>query len=156
MQPTKVRTLLISGLVGGVFGWAFYRVWESAGQKLPGIPLYAVIGMIVLGLILLAVGWPIRRWVRGDRDKQLDPIHAARVLVLSKAASAAGSVLTGWYVGSALYFFTFMPNSARIANGLDMLIVVGAALFLVIVGLVVEYFCRLPPGDDDDERSHNA
>ncbi|GAB3557936.1 DUF3180 domain-containing protein [Spelaeicoccus albus] len=155
MQPTKVRTLLIAGLVGGVLGWSFYRVWESAGQKLPGLPIYAIIGMVVLGIILLAAGWPIRRWVRGDRDRPLDPLRAARVLVLAKAASAAGSVLTGWYVGTAVYFFTFASNPARVNTGLETLFVVGAALFLVVVGLVVEYFCRLPP-DDEDEGKHSA
>lgn len=154
MRPTKVNTLLIAGLSGGVIGWSFYRVWESAGQKLPGLPVYAIIGLVVLGIGLLAAGWPIRRWVRGDRDRPLDPLRAARVLVLAKAASAAGSVLTGWYVGVAVYFFTYQTNPARIGSGLETLFVVAAALFLSLVGLVVEYFCRLPP--DDDEGKHGS
>src|SRR5699024_4921321 len=89
MQPTKIRTLLLAGLVGAVGGWAFYRVWESAGHELPQLTYYAIIGMVVLGGILLASGWPIRRWVRGDRERPIDPLRAARVLVLSKAASTA-------------------------------------------------------------------
>ncbi|WGW10996.1 DUF3180 domain-containing protein [Saxibacter everestensis] len=152
MQATKFRNLLLGALVGAVIGFVVFRILEAAGSQLPGLPVVAIVGMVVLGLALLVFGWPVRRWTSGDRDKPLDPLRAARTLVMAKAASGAGSLIAGWYAGSTAYLLFAVGTAARREQGLQMLIAVLAAVFLVTTGLVVERFCQLPPDDNDNDK----
>lgn len=146
MSSTKMRTLVVAGLLGLLISYMFNLMWESYGQVLPGIPWLAIVGMLVLSAVLIVVGLPIKKWNDGDRTRELDPLQAARVAMMAKAAAVAGAALTGWYGGSALYLLT-SAEGARSSTGMGMLLAVGSAAVLMIVGLIVESFCQLPPDD---------
>lgn len=148
MSQTKPKTLAIAGLLGLALAYVFNFMWESYGQMLPGIPWLAIVGMMILSVVLLIVGLPIKKWNEGDRTRVLDPLKAARVAIMAKAAALAGASLTGWYAGSAVYLLT-TGGGARSSAGAGMLLAVASAAVLMIVGLVVESFCQLPPDDPE-------
>ena len=146
MQRTSSSTLVVWAVIGTVLAVVVDVVLESQGFSLPGLPWFAVIGMLVLAAILLVLGWPIKKWNEGDRTKEIDPIQAARVAVMAKASALTGAGLAGWYLGNAGYYFLSAPG---IRNDLaaGMLIAMIAAAALMIVGLIVEGFCEIPPQD---------
>lgn len=146
MHRTSTSTLAVWAVIGTLLAVVVDVVLESQGFSLPGLPWFAVIGMLVLAAILLVLGWPIKKWNDGDRTKEIDPIQAARVAVMAKASALTGSGLAGWYLGNAGYYFLSAPG---IRNDLaaGMLIAMIAAAALMIVGLIVEGFCEIPPQD---------
>ena len=150
MTATKLRVLMLLVVVGAVLGWSVTRILESGGGTMP-LPVTALAAMLVIAIAVLVVGLPVRRWNRGDRSRRLDPLRAARTVVLAKAASHSGALLAGWYVGHGL---TLLPDLAveprRERLVLAVLAVVGA-LVMVVAGRVTERWCRLPDGDDDPD-----
>lgn len=146
MKKTQTSTLVAWAFIGLIASAAFSYLWESYGNVLPGIPWQAILGMLLLSIVLVAVGWPIKRWNDGDRTRDIDPLLCARVAMMAKAAAIAGAALTGWYVGAAVYYF-ISAGGIRASAGVGMLVPIATAALLMIVGLVVEHFCTLPPDD---------
>ena len=146
MHRTSTSTLAVWAVIGTLLAVVVDVVLESQGFSLPGLPWFAVIGMLVLAAILLVLGWPIKKWNEGDRTKEIDPIQAARVAVMAKASALTGAGLAGWYLGNAGYYFLSAPG-IRTDLAAGMLIAMIAAAALMIVGLIVEGFCEIPPQD---------
>ena len=146
MQRTSSGTLVTWAVIGAVLAPLLDVLLESQGFSLPGLPWFAIIGMLLLATVLLVLGWPIKKWNDGDRTKEIDHLQAARVAVMAKASALTGSGLVGWYLGNAGYYFLSAPG---IRNDLaaGMLFAMIAAATLMIVGLIVENFCALPPQD---------
>ena len=146
MQRTSSSTLAVWAVIGTVLAIVADVVLESQGFSLPGLPWFAVIGMLVLSAILFLLGWPIKKWNDGDRTKEIDPLQAARVAIMAKASALTGSGLSGWYLGNAGYYFLSAPG---IRNDLaaGMLVAMISAAVLMIVGMIVEGFCEIPPQD---------
>lgn len=146
MQRTSSSTLAVWAVIGTVLAVVVDVVFESQGFSLPGVPWFAIIGMLVLAAVLLLLGWPIKKWNDGDRTKEIDPLQAARVAVMAKASALTGAGLAGWYLGNAGYYFLSTPG---IRNDLaaGMLVAVISAAVLMIVGIIVEGFCEIPPQD---------
>lgn len=146
MKKTSPLGLLLWGLVGAFAGGCFCYVLESVGQALPGPPWPAMVGMLLLAVALLVLGWPIKKWNDGDRTKEIDPLRAARVAMMAKAAAMAGAILAGWYAGHLAYLIV---SAATVRLGLAVSYALAAviALLLMVVGLIVENFCQLPPDD---------
>lgn len=146
MQRTSSSTLAVWAVIGTVLAIVVDVVLESQGFSLPELPWFAVIGMLVLAAILFLLGWPIKKWNDGDRTKEIDPIQAARVAIMAKASALTGAGLAGWYLGNAGYYFLSAPG---IRNDLaaGMLVAMISAAVLMIVGMIVEGFCEIPPQD---------
>lgn len=160
MTATRVNTLALLAGVGAVLGWSVMRVLESSGGSMP-LPVTALAAMVVIAAAVLVVGWPVRRWNHGDRSRRLDPLRAARTVVLAKAADHSGALLAGWYLGQGLTVVGDLDIEPR----RDRLVLAGlavlAAVAMVVAGLLVERWCKLPegPGDDpdldEDARDHH-
>lgn len=133
-------------LIGAVLGWLGQMSLASAGAPSLTPPVTLVVALVGIAAILLGLGWPIRQVVRGKRTRRVDPFFAMRVLVFSKASSLTGALLTGAAGGLVVYALTraALPLLPGIwADALTLL----AALALVVAGLVVENWCRIPPDD---------
>jgi hypothetical protein len=146
MQRTSSSTLALWAVIGTVLAIVVDVVLESQGFSLPGMPWFAIIGMLVLAAVLLVLGWPIKKWNDGDRTKEIDPIQAARVAVMAKASALTGAGLAGWYLGNAGYYFLSAPG-VRNDFAAGMLVAMISAAALMIVGIIVEGFCEIPPQD---------
>lgn len=146
MKRTTSTMLGIWAIIGALLAPVVNVLLESQGFSLPGLPWFAILGMLVLAAVLFVLGYPIKKWNDGDRTREIDPLQAARVAVMAKASALTGSGLAGWYLGNAAYYFLSAPG---IRNDLaaGMLVAMVAAAALMIVGLIVEGFCTLPPQD---------
>jgi hypothetical protein len=81
----------------------------------------------------------------------LNPILAAWTLVLAQACAYTGAMLLGWHAG--IFVELLQIWSLRSSQPLIWLAIAMAAggLVMIIVGLLVERFCRIPPEDGDGD-----
>jgi hypothetical protein len=156
MRPTSKGSLLLVAVVVGVVAWSALRLVErSGGLPLP-LPWTALGGMLVLVAAVVAAGWPVRRWTRGDRTRRLDALQAARTLVLARAAAYAGAALTGFYAAQGLLALPNLDVEPRRERLLMAALAMGCALLMVVAGLVVEHWCRTPSDEDEDAENRHV
>lgn|SRR5690625_149103 len=164
MKRTSAPTVLsiIAG-AGGV-SWLGLTLWRRAGHSLPPVPWMVAVVMVVMAVALLIAGWPVGQVTREAREAAerrlegkeegkkrthfVDPLRAARIFVLAKAATLTGALLTGWYGTTLLILLTGPLVEARLAQVWPAATATGAAVILLISGVIVEWFCELPPSDD--------
>ncbi len=140
--------LITVGVAGA--GWLLLDTWAGAGRGPLPLPWTAVVGTVALAAAVLAIGLPVRRWVNGDRERPLDPLFAARAVVLAKAAAYGGAVLTGWYAAQALAVLPDVVGARRTRLAVAAAAAL-AAIGVTVAGFVVQRWCRIPPTDDEDD-----
>ncbi|MFF1530530.1 DUF3180 domain-containing protein [Cellulomonas sp. NPDC058312] len=149
MQRTRVRTLVLIAVLAAGAGWLLVRVLGSRGLTLPQVPWPMVAVLVLIAAVVLGMGWSVRQYLRG-KHPTLDPVRAARTVVLAKASCYTGALLAGWYAAQVLDVVGDLAIEAqRDRAGSAGLAVVGA-LLLAATGLVVEWMCRVPPPEDPD------
>lgn len=149
MTSARPTTLTAVAVVVAVVTFSGVRLWESRGGTGLPIPWLAVAAMLLIAAAVVAAGLPVRRWNAGDRRQPLDPLRAARVVVLAQACALSGAVLVGWYAGQALVLAGDLGVEPRRERLVVAVVAVGAAAVVAVAGLVVQHWCRLPPDDDD-------
>lgn len=150
MTRTKPAQLIALAVIGTVVG--FLLQIGLAAASLPKLRVeytFAVtIGLIAFVIVILAV--PVYRATHGPLRHPIDSFYATRVVALAKASSLAGALLVG--LGLGLSFDLLIRSSTTtgdlVARDLASL---GAAILLLIAGLVAEFLCRVPPRDEDDD-----
>lgn len=151
VRPTRTRNLLLLAAGVAVVTWIALRLWSRSGHELPMLPWSTPGVMGLLAVAVLVVGWPVRRWTRGHRTQPLDPLRAARTVVLAKAAQYAGALLTGWYAGQVLVIVPSLDVEPRRDLLVRGLVSTAAAVLVWVAGWLVERFCRVDRHDDDDK-----
>jgi len=150
VKPIKPVRLLLIGLVLTVAGWSATVVTTRYSLATPVLPATALATMGVIVAITLILGIRVLRWRNSTkRKKALDPILAARTLVLAQACAYAGTVLLGWHAG--IFLDQLRIWNLRSDQGITWVAVAvaGGGLVMIVVGLLVERFCRIPPEDSD-------
>jgi divalent metal cation (Fe/Co/Zn/Cd) transporter len=148
------RPGLLAGLlvIAGVLTWSGLQIWISTGHGEPDLMWRTTLSIALLAVAVFGVGWPVRQWVNGDKSRRIDALRAARTAALAKAASVAGALLTGLFTGWCVHYLPTAGIAARrselIVAGVDVV----ASVLLLVAGLVVERYCRVPPDEDDDPR----
>jgi hypothetical protein len=150
--PTRVRDLLLVALVVALVVNLLVRLTYGS---LPAFPLLAGVTLGVLGIAEALGGNALRARIRrrpGTRPVQ--PLVAARALVVAKASALAGAIMTGVWAGLLAHV---LPRSGEIAaaTGDAGSAAVGlvCALVLVAGALWLERCCRAPEdGGEDDTR----
>ncbi|HEU4807320.1 MAG TPA: DUF3180 domain-containing protein [Homoserinimonas sp.] len=151
MKRTSALSLAVFAVVGLALG-VLVQVWlAQTGQ--PGVqpPLTLAIGLSLIGLVDIALAWPIRKVAKGTAKARVDPFYATRVVVLAKASSITGALLAGAAAGFALYLLSrTMPPVGSIGFFISMF---AGAVVLMVCGLVAEHMCKLPP--DEPEKNQD-
>lgn len=149
MRRTGPAALFGLAVVGAAGGWLLQVGLASAGAPtyIPPPTLYSVLFVLAAGMLLL--GRPVRRLVRGTTTRHVDPFFAMRVLMLAKASSLTGALLVGAVAAWLVYAITRSDSIATPAFWPDIVTGVGATA-LGVAGLIVEWWCRIPPQDDAD------
>jgi drug/metabolite transporter (DMT)-like permease len=152
IRPTRGAVLALLLLISLVTGWGVTRVIEGYGGNLPDLPWTtpALLALLTLGLGIIA--WDLRRRLerpgqekdRPQRPKEVNPLHAARMVVLSKAASHGGAIMTGLYLGFAWYLAPDIDSQQRRSRLIVAAISALFALGTTVIGLVMERMLRLP------------
>ncbi len=147
MKVTSVARFGLISVLSLAGSWVLVRAAELAGFWLPPVPWLVPGLLVILAATIAVLGYQVRRFLAG-KNPTLDPLQAARTLVLAKAASYCGAVLLGWYGAQVI-----MEIDDFRAGQTEPLVMAAiatlAAILLGGVGLVVERWCRLPPRDED-------
>jgi hypothetical protein len=147
MTRTRPSLLLALGLAGAIVGWFVEAVLVASGRPavIPPITLGAALGLIGILIVLLAL--PIHRVVRKVPGAQVDPFYATRIVLLAKASSMAGALVSGLAV--AILAFLLSRSVLPAVGSVTMAVVTTVgAIVLLAGGLIAEKMCTLPPEDD--------
>jgi hypothetical protein len=158
ITPTRPRDLVLPALVTAVVVHLLVRLTYGS---LPDFPLPAGAPLAVLGLAEAIWGTTLRARIRGRAGtRPVQPLLAARAVLVARASALAGAIMTGVWVGLLAYV---APRSADLAAaGSDTpaaAVGVVGALALVAGALWLQHCCRTPddPTDDDpDDRTTRA
>jgi TRAP-type C4-dicarboxylate transport system permease small subunit len=150
VTPARLRAVLAVALLVGAGSWAVLDIREASGADPVPSPWTAAVAVALLAVaVAVAVGGlEVRRWVCGRRERPLDPLVAARIAVLAKAASYTGGGLTGWYLAQAVVLLPDLVGD-RYRQFLVTLLSALSAAALAAIGLVSQGWCRRPPDDQN-------
>jgi hypothetical protein len=156
-KEIRVRTLVLVAAVLAVVGFLVFTLLTRDGSLVPRPALLSGVLLVVMGGLVLWLARPVRRYLQGRATTSLDPLHAARTVVLAQAAALTGAAAAGWYLGQLAVVLTDLSLDANQARLLPLGALVVAAVALAAAGLVAQRWCRLDPRDeDDDSKEHHV
>lgn len=150
MRTIRVRWLLLIAAAAAVIGWLVTLLTALVGWSTPVLPLSSLFTMAVMAGFTLFLGLRVLRWRQGNRRRQLNLLLAARTLVLAQAGAYAGALLLGWHVGILVDQFPLWAYRSDNSVSITAIALMIGGLIMIIIGLIVERFCRIPPEDTDD------
>jgi hypothetical protein len=151
VKPTRPRDLLAVALVVAVLANLAVRL---AYGSLPAFPLLAGATFGVLGIAEAIAGNALRARIRRRPGTQpVQPLVAARAVLVAKASALAGAIMAGVWAGLLAHV---LPKAGDVtAAASDS--VAGAVGLVCALGLVggalwLEHCCRTPdePQDEPD------
>lgn len=149
VRPTRYGVLGALALLAAALTWGVLRVLDSRTPLVPPLPPTVPLGLLALALGIGVSALALRRRLRGDPGtRRVDPLAAARMLALAKAAAHAGALLLGCYAGLALFLLPDAGLTLRRGRLVLALLSVLAALALTGSGLLLERVCRVDPPED--------
>jgi hypothetical protein len=137
-------------LVVGLGAWIGWRLYLNAGHLLSPASWVSAILLVLMAVLVVAAGMPVRRFLRGRATKPLSPIRAARTLVLAQAAALTGSAVFGWYAGQVAHAVADVDLPGYRDVLWRLLALCAAALVLCAAGMVTQRMCRIDGGDRHD------
>ena len=157
-KEIRVQTLVIVGAVTGLISFVVFELIARSGTLTPRPSLLSGVLLVVMGGLVLWLARPVRRYLQGRATKPLDPLRAARTVVLAQAAALTGSAAAGWYLGQLVVVLTGLSLEANRSRLLPLGALVVAGVALSAAGLVAQRWCRVdpPPEDDDEARDRPA
>jgi hypothetical protein len=151
MAPTRPQNLLAVGLLAVVVGNLLTRLFYA---DLPRLPIAAAVVLGLLGIAEIVGGYLLRgRIERRNGAPPVDPLLAARALLVARASAYAGSAVAGLWTGLLVHT---VPDAATVtaasADSVTGGIGLVCALILVGAGLWLERCCRAPDDPDEEPR----
>jgi uncharacterized membrane protein YbhN (UPF0104 family) len=148
MKPTRLSLLALLAVVAGA---AAYLITRSSYDTLPTPSVVALLWLAVLAIAEFYVAVMTRARLAGRAGtRPINPLVVARFVALAKASSIVGSLAAGAYAGFLLWVARLDTPAAN-RDTRTSAFGVGLALLLVADAMFLEYVCRVPGGDDDDD-----
>ena len=146
----RVPTLVLVGVLAATGSFLIGLAITRDGSLLPRPPWLAGVLLVVMAGLVVWLARPVRRYLEGRATVPLDPIQAARTVVLAQAAALTGAAAAGWFVGQlavVLGDLSLVANQGRI---LPYLLLLLASLALAVAGMVAQHWCRIEPPEDQN------
>lgn len=147
----RVQALVLAALLAGAGGFTVGVVITRDGSLLPRPPLVAGLLLVVMGGLVLWLARPVRRYLQGRATVPLDPIQAARTVVLAQAAALTGAAASGWFVGQLVVLVRDLSLVANQERVLPFVLMLVASVVLAVAGMVAQHWCRVEPPDETGE-----
>ena len=148
MTRTRPLNLLLLVVLGGGIAWFLETALAVSGNAIVIPPFTLAVALLLIAVIIIVMALPVRRVSRGVANARIDPFYATRVVLIAKASSLSGALLTGAGFGILAYLLT-----RSVIPGIGSLSTAGAstvgAILLLAAGLIAEHWCFIPPSDDD-------
>ncbi|NEG88902.1 DUF3180 domain-containing protein [Bifidobacterium aerophilum] len=138
---------------GGLLGGALLAKYdEMSGLSLLGVPWFISALLLLIGATVLVMALRVHKYATTDPRKRvgmkpLDPQAAVSTLVLAKALALVGAALTGWYGGQILMCLEHAEAQYYAQAILECAIACAACVIDMVIGIVGEWLCQLPPMD---------
>lgn len=149
MHRTSRPLLVVIAVLTGLVTALVLSGMDGRGQLPPPVSPVTVLVPVAFAVVLLVRGRAVRRFV-ARRPTSMTAVGAARVVVLAKACALVGAALVGYFASHVLVSLDNlaapMPREHALAAGLALV----GSVALVVVALVVERWCEVPPPEDDE------
>lgn len=148
MKRTTIATLVGLLVLGFVAAYLTQLGLASASLAKLRPEFSFSFSLALIATLVVTMAIPVWRSSRGRGGRRVDPFVATRVVVVAKASSVAGAVLTGAGAGLLLEVLTRpVPAAGEVVLRVVLLLVTSVAL--AAAGLISELLCTVPPDDDD-------
>jgi hypothetical protein len=153
VSRTSSLHLTLLAAVGAATGWLLEILLTASGRPIVIPSISLAVSLLGIAIVVVVLAVPIYRSSRGLRRNRVNPFYALRVVVLAKASSFSGALLGG-AAGAIAFYLLGRTVSPGVGSITSSFVVLGAAIGLLVAGLVAEHLCTIPP-DDDDSSSQN-
>jgi signal transduction histidine kinase len=155
-RGVTIRLVLLVGLVATALAYLALRIWTAQGEALPQSSWGALIVLVFMACGVFFAGLPVRRFLRGQAKKPLNPIRAMRTVVLAQASALTGALVTGWYLAQILVLLPDVDVSSRRALLWRLAALAAGGVLMVVAGLAVQGMCRVDEDQGDQDRADGA
>lgn len=146
---TRWRDIAVVCLVAAVAGYLLVRVSYS---RIPPLPRLAGLLAALVGIGEAVAGFGLRRRLRprertaGARPlRPVEPLTAARAVMVAKATALAGAALAGLWLGLLGFVLpSWSAVAAARADGITGFVGLAGAIVMVAGGLFLERSCLVP------------
>lgn len=148
MKRTRISTIISILIVAAVAGLAAEAALAATLHPVYVPPTTLGLALFAIAAIVVSLAVPVFRVARGRTREPIDAYYATRVVLIAKASSVAGALFGGAVGGVLVYLLTrgvVVPAGSLVPT---VTTVVGG-IVLLAAGLVAEFMCTVPPGDDD-------
>lgn len=150
MKFTRPRDLASVAIVGGLLAHLLLRLTYDS---LPPLPLLAGSTLFVIAVVETVFAFSLRaRIQRRQGARPVQPLTAARAVVLAKASSVLGALMFGAWTGLLIFVLPVRDSFPAASNDL-VAAVVGmiAAILLTAAALWLEHCCKTPKESSGNE-----
>ena len=145
----RPEALVLVAALAGALGFLVGEVITRDGSLLPRTPVVAGLLLVVMAGVVIWLARPVRRYLQGRSTVPLDPLQAARTVVLAQAAALTGAASAGWFVGQLAIVLRDLSLVANQERVLPLLLMLLASLTLAVAGMVAQRWCRIDRDDDE-------
>lgn len=150
MKLTRPRDLATIAIIAGLLTHLFLRL---AYDTLPPLPQAAGSTLLVIAVTEVVLAFSLRaRIQRRPGARPVQPLTAARAVVLAKASSVLGALMFGVWSGLLIYVLPVRDSFPAAGNDLFAAAVgMVSAAALTAAALWLEHCCKTPtetPGKD--------
>jgi hypothetical protein len=154
-RGVSTRLVLLLGLVVTAFAYLGLRWWTGQGRVLHQTSWGALIVLVFMACGVFFAGLPIRRFLRGQARKPLNPMRAMRTVVLAQAAALTGALVTGWYLAQVLVLLPDFDIASRRTLVVRLAALAAGGVLLAVAGLAAQAMCRVDKRDQGDHGDDN-
>lgn len=148
-RRTPWTTLLLAFVIGFVAGSLLALLTRGSSTNLLGTTIVVPIILVLLAIVVLILGWQVRRYAKG-KNKKFDVRRGTLTLVMAKALEIVGGILAGWYLGQLLVVVAHPASEWAKSVLVECGVASAAALFDLVAGIIAEWWCTLPPDEGPD------
>lgn len=145
----SISMVALVAAAAAVLSWAVGSWWIDGGRAPLRVGWLAGVLLLAMGAVVLAAG--SRMWRQRRGRTHVPPLVAARLLGLAQASALTGAVMTGLDLGQVLALLPDLDFGGRGALAARWSVAALGALALTAAGLLVQRWCRVDTGDDEDE-----
>jgi cation transporter-like permease len=142
------KSILLVFVGAGALTWLAAVLGSRTGFDPVSVPWTTAVVCVVVSVVVLWLAWGVRQYVAGKRP-DLDPIKAARTVVLAQASAYTGAMLAGGFVGYAIAMAAYWDHEPRREVVVAAGIAAVGALVLMGAGWLGERWCKVDPEDSD-------
>jgi Protein of unknown function (DUF3180). len=150
-RGVSIRLVLFLGLAATGFAYLGLRIWDVQDSLVLQTSWGALIVLVFMASGVFFAGLPVRRFLRGQARKSLNPMRAMRTLVLAQAAALTGALVAGWYLAQALVLLPDFDIQSRRTLVLRLAALGAGGGLLAVAGLLTQRMCRVDKADDGDD-----